>query len=771
LNLALDIILSDYSMPQFNAIQALQLLQERGLDVPFIIVSGSIGEDIAVTALQQGAADYLLKDRLGRLGEAVRHALEQKGHRDNRRRDAEALLERARLASMTADVGVALTRSDRLSDVLRLCTESMGRNLDAAFAGVWTLDDDRGVLQLHVNAGQHSFIDETRRQVPVGQTIIGAIAQQRSALLTNDVFNDPRFSDHDRLRHEGVVSFAGYPLIVANQLLGVIGVYARQVLSYSAGEALALVANLIALGIQRRRGDEALRAATDRLQHVVASSPAVLFTLAVKEDILPVAWVSDNVEEMMGYTPGEVYQPDWWLTLVHADDREQARNEIQQKLPSDGRLAHEYRFRHKDGVYRWMRSEMRLLRDTAGRPVEVVGSWSDITQRKLLEEQYRQAQKMEAVGVLAGGVAHDFNNLLTVINGYCEIVLTGMRVEDPLHLPLEEIQKAGNRAAGLTRQLLAFSRKQVLMPVVLDLNIVLVEMEKMLRRLIGEDVALTVSPAPHVWQVKADQGQIEQVVMNVMVNARDAMPDGGKLLIETKNVELSADYPRTHTGVKPGDYVLLAISDTGTGMDEAVQKRIFEPFFTTKGPNKGTGLGLATVFGIVKQSGGHIEVYSEVGHGTTFKIYLPRDTSGQPVTSISRNKSPVRGGSETILLVEDDEGVRKLALTVLREQGYNVLDARQGGDALRICETRSTPIDLLITDVIMPHVSGRELAERLAVRQPAMKVIFMSGYTDDAIVHHGVLESGIPFLQKPFAPETLARKVREVLDGPAKGKA
>jgi CheY-like chemotaxis protein len=304
------------------------------------------------------------------------------------------------------------------------------------------------------------------------------------------------------------------------------------------------------------------------------------------------------------------------------------------------------------------------------------------------------------------------------------------------------------------------------MPVVLNLNAIIQNMEKMLLRLIGEDVTFTVHGDPDLWPIKADEGQMEQVVMNILVNARDAMPHGGKILVETKNVELDSGYAQSHAESRPGPHVLLAISDTGCGMDAAVKARIFEPFFTTKGPTKGTGLGLATVFGIVKQSGGHIEIYSELGIGTTFKIYLPRDGSGEQKVTTSRVKEPIRGGTETILLVEDEDGLRSLAQAVLQTQGYIVLSARHGGDALLIFETHPKPIDLIITDVVMPHFSGRQLVERLEARQPHLKVLYMSGYTDDAIVHHGVLESGMPFLQKPFAPEALARKVREVLDNP-----
>ncbi len=438
-------------------------------------------------------------------------------------------------------------------------------------------------------------------------------------------------------------------------------------------------------------------------------------------------------------------------------------NELQHDLLDRDRLVQEYRFRHQDGKYRWLRDEKRLLRDAAGKPVEVVGSWADITERKLLEDQFRQAQKMEAVGRLAGGVAHDFNNLLTVITGYSELVLGQLRAADPLHGFVEQIRQAGDRAAGLTRQLLAFSRKQVLMPATLDLNFLMKEMEKMLHRLIGEDIDLLVNPHVPLWPIKADPGQVEQVLMNLVVNARDAMPQGGKLTIETGNVVLDASYVGRHPEVQPGEYVLLAVSDTGCGMDAATQARIFEPFFTTKG-DKGTGLGLATVYGIVKQSGGSIDVYSELGVGTAFKIYLPHDREQRAESKSSPGLKATTRGTETVLLAEDEPGVRSLAKFVLESNGYMVLEAKNGGEALLLCEQYEGPIHMLVTDVVMPQLSGPKLAERLLALRPKMKVLYLSGYTDDAIVHHGVLNSGTPFLQKPFTPASLALKVREVLD-------
>ena len=381
------------------------------------------------------------------------------------------------------------------------------------------------------------------------------------------------------------------------------------------------------------------------------------------------------------------------------------------------------------------------------------------------EKQLIQSQKLEAVGRLAGGISHDFNNLLTVILGYSDISKRNLKEGDPLRRNLEEITRASERAASLTRQLLAFSRKQVMQPKVFDLNIVVTDLEKMLRRMIGEDVELRVSPGPDLGNIKADPVQLEQVIMNLAVNARDAMPKGGKLSIETSNIYLDESYARDHVSVVPGDYVMLAISDTGCGMDEETRLRIFEPFFTTKESGKGTGLGLSMVYGIVRQSGGNIWVYSEEGRGTTFKIYFPRVTAEAEEYKRAAQTSDVPKGSETILLVEDAELVRKLARRVLETAGYRVLEAGSAEAAIKLCEKiNGDKIDLLLTDVVMPGMSGNDMSKVLLTKQPGMPVLYMSGYTDDAIVQHGVLEAGINFLQKPFSPGALASKVREVLD-------
>jgi PAS domain S-box-containing protein len=416
------------------------------------------------------------------------------------------------------------------------------------------------------------------------------------------------------------------------------------------------------------------------------------------------------------------------------------------------------------------------LRRTDGTIYGIMSILMDVTERKaaeesrarltMVEEQLRRSQKMEAVGRLAGGVAHDFNNLLTAISGYSDLLLHRLPDYSTLRRDVEEIRKAGDRAAMLTRQLLAFSGRQVLQPKVLDLNTVVTNLGQMLRRLIGKDIELSTDLSPSLSRVKADPGQIGQVIVNLAVNARDAMPDGGRITIATADAELSPAYAVVHTDVRPGPHVLLSVADTGQGMSDETQAHLFEPFFTTKERGKGTGLGLATVYGIVQQSGGHIRVNSAADRGSTFLIYLPRVEA--PEDGVQRADRPLlphpSPGTETVLLAEDEEMVRRLAREILSGNGYKVLEAGNGREALLLSEAHRGEIHLLLTDVVMPKMSGRELTERIRPLRPDLRILFMSGYTDDAILRHGVLEDGIPFLQKPFTAEELARKVREVLD-------
>ncbi len=400
-----------------------------------------------------------------------------------------------------------------------------------------------------------------------------------------------------------------------------------------------------------------------------------------------------------------------------------------------------------------------------GRVLGSLGIYQDVTERGVLEKQLRMAQKMEAVGRLSGGISHDFNNLLGVILGYIQVIKRNLVSGNSLYEYAEEIEKASQRAVALTRQLLAFSRQQVLEPVILNLNTLVADMQKMLPRLIGEDIDLNLILDPALGQVKADPGQLEQVVMNLAVNARDAMPDGGKLTIQTSDAEIDMAFAREHPGAVPGKYVMLAVTDIGMGMDPETQAQIFEPFYTTKGRDKGTGLGLATVYGVVKQSNGYITVDSEKGKGSSFTIYLPRVEQNVLAPSKSSPEPHHVRGSECILLVEDAEPLRRLAELFLKENGYRVVTAADGSEAQQFAAQISVPIDLLLTDVVMPGINGRVLAERLASSHPAMKVLYMSGYTDSFIAGHGVLEPGTHLLRKPFTEEVLIRKVREVLDG------
>jgi two-component system, cell cycle sensor histidine kinase and response regulator CckA len=458
--------------------------------------------------------------------------------------------------------------------------------------------------------------------------------------------------------------------------------------------------------------------------------------------------------EALGISPSDFFPPsfrreaDEILRRIRGGDM--SVHSVNENVTKDGRTI----------TCEWLNTP---LFEEDGRFAGILCLTQDVTERLALEEQFRQAQKMEAFGQLAGGVAHDFNNLLTVISGYSELLLEILPPADPNREMIQEILNAGVRAALLTRQLLAFSRKQLVQLQVLDLNALVASTEKMLGRLIGEDMNLTTVLAPGLDRVKVDPGQVEQVIMNLVVNARDAMPEGGKIMIETANVDLDESYAHSHVGVKPGRYVLLAVSDAGCGMSEEVKARIFEPFFTTKEVGKGTGLGLATVFGIVKQSGGQVSVHSEVGRGTAFKIYLPSVADVIPATQAE--SAPVLTGAETILLVEDEKAVRAMAGLALQTNGYMLVVAADGEEAIRLCEQHPGPIHLLVTDVVMPRMGGRQLAERLTVLHPETRVLFLSGYTDDAVVRHGVLQSQVQFLQKPFTVDALTRKVRAVLDG------
>ena len=596
-----DIVLADYTVPGFGGMAALEILQAEAPDIPLVIVTGSLDEETAAECIKAGAADYVLKTNLVRLGSAVRGAL--------------------------------------------------------------------------------------------------AFAQSQS---------------------------------------------------------------------DRHAAEAALRVSERRFRALVEESWDAIALFAADGTI---TYGSPATTRLLGYDLTEFVGRNA-MEFIHPDDRAPVLLRLEEVTARPRSSLHiAARVQHKNGTWRYLEGVLTNLLDDPS-VAAIVNNYRDVTDRRILEEQIMLSQKMEAIGRLAGGVAHDFNNILTAIGGYADLLMADFAPDDKRRGDIEEIHRATQRAASLTQQLLAFSRRQVMQPKVISLNALIPDIEKMLRRLIGEDILFATVLHPRVGNVRADPGQLEQVIVNLAVNARDAMPapNGGRLTIETRNVELDESYAADHPGVTPGRYVMLAVTDTGVGMDEETKSRIFEPFFTTKARGKGSGLGLATVYGIVRQTGGHIWPYSEPGTGTTMRVYLPRvDDPADPIEHSSEAPPESLRGSETILLVEDEAPVRSVTRQLLERNGYTVLEAADGRTALSLIngEQDRVHVDLLLTDVIMPGMSGRELADQMKARRPQLRVLFMSGYTDDAVVRHGMLEPGLAYLEKPFRPPVLLRKVREVLRHPA----
>jgi len=479
-----------------------------------------------------------------------------------------------------------------------------------------------------------------------------------------------------------------------------------------------------------------------------------------------VLYVSPAYESIWGHSPESLYaHPSQWAEAIPPEDRERVFGVFSSLGTGISSASTEFQILRPDGEMRWIYGRGFPVRDAAGSVIRLTGIATDITERKHIEARMFQSQKMETVGKLAGGVAHEFNSILTAIIGQSELLLSDLPADNPLVKNAREIRQAADRAATLTRQLLAYGRKQILQPEILDLNQVLSDMASTLQHLMGREVDVRIVSAVGLKTVKIDPGQMEQVIVNMAMNAADAMPNGGKLILETTNVTLDEEYVRPFPGLKAGGYVMLAITDTGTGMSDEVKARVFEPFFSTKGVGQGTGLGLATCYGILKQSDGHINVYSEVARGSTFKIYLPQ-VEQRATISLPRSTSPdLPRGTETILLAEDDPSLREMSATLLRRLGYTVLTAANGVEALNLKQQRDIGhIDLLFTDVVMPHMSGKELSDRIRTIYPRTKILFTSAYTESAIVHQGILNEGVALLQKPFTPAALAHKVREILD-------
>jgi PAS domain S-box-containing protein len=626
--------------------------------------------------------------------------------------------------------------------------ESLARSVVySAVDGIVTADE-RGIMQSFNPAAERMF----------GYSADEAIGRNLSILMP-----PPHRDEHDQYIREYLVSGVTKVIGIGREVTALRKDGTAFPIELALSEMLLpgrrMFTGIIRDITQRQQDEAALRETNAKLEAVIETSPLAI-TLVDGEG-KGLGW-NPAAERIFGWTADEVLGRP--IPIVAEAERAEFLQSLARVAEGEAECGVERRRMRKDGSFVDLSVWTAPVRNRNGEVKALLGILADVTQRNLLEEQFRRAQKMEAVGRLAGGIAHDFNNVLTVIAGYGQMALDQTANDPQLHAALEEILKAADHASALTGQLLVFSRHKVVNRELLDLNEVVARLEKMLRRIIGEDIELVIAPEAALGQVLADAAQMEQVIMNLVVNARDAMPEGGRLTIETANVELDSWYAQTHMGVREGEYVMLAVSDTGRGIAPEARAQLFEPFFTTKERGKGTGLGLSTVYGIVKQSGGEIWVYSEPGHGATFKIYLPRTAeTSQPEKPAAEAAAPKRG-VETVLLVEDETGVRVLVREILRQTGYTVLEATDVDHALRICQEHPEPIHLLLTDVVMPIMSGRELAERAAALHPELKVLYMSGYTDNVVVHHGVTSRDSRFVQKPFTPKTLARKVREALD-------
>jgi PAS domain S-box-containing protein len=698
-----------------------------------------------------------LEDKMLQLEEANR---ELKREIAERKQAEEEIHRRNRELTLLNRVIAASATDLEPKTILETACRELALAFDIPRTVATLLNEDKTSTELvveYLTEGRQSVVDD----IPPleDNPIIQDLLSHKTPLVVGDVRSDSRLaSTSNRLQQRGAVSLVILPLVIKGDVVGSLDLEYPEPNHFSDEEvSLALnVADQVAGVLARVRLDEDRRRLSAGIEQTAES-------VVITDTEGRVLYVNPAFERITGYARDEVIGRH--LNFLKSDKQSGEFYRQLWETISAGKVWHgRFVNKKKDGTLYADEATITPVRDETGAIVNYVSVQRDVTRELQLEEQYRQAQKMEAVGRLTAGIAHDFNNLLTAINGFAELMQYELKPDDPYQKYVDSILHSGQLAADLIRQLLVFSRKQIVEPQVLDLNVVVTEMGTLLRRIIGEDIHLKTKLTPDLWPIRADPTQIEQIIVNLAVNARDAMPEGGQLTIETDNVMLDTSYVAHYLEARPGDHVLLALNDTGIGMSEEVKAHIFEPFFTTKEEGKGTGLGLATIYGIVKQCGGNIWLYSEEGQGTTFKIYLPRVVEAVTPLPPRDQVGELPRGEETILLVEDDVGVRTLEVQVLRQQGYTVLEAADGEEALHLAQTHDEDIHLLLTDVVMPHMSGRELADRLETIRPGTKVLFTSGYTDNTIAHHGILAPGIAFLQKPFGPLALARKVREVLD-------
>jgi two-component system cell cycle sensor histidine kinase/response regulator CckA len=717
-----DVILSDYTLPRFDGMTALSLARERAPSIPFLIVTGSVNEETAVGCMKAGATDYLLKSNLARIGPAIEAALER---------------ERAHAEKVHAESALA-------------ASERRFRSL---------VQNSSDLVTILAPDGTITYASDS------AERIVGYAPSDLVGTSLLRYLNDGQ-EDHVRLllHTNGKVSVTGpieFSLRRADGSTVWLEAVGSNLLSDATIRGIVLNARDVS---ERRRADLALRESEERYRDLFDNA-SDLVCMAAPDGFL--LYVNKSWADGTGYGEDEIGRMQL-LDIIHPDSRAYYSEVVGRVLQGE-RLDHvELVFMPKAGTPITVEGNLSCtFKD--GVPSAVRGIYRDITERKRVEEHLRRAERMQAAGKLAGGVAHEVNNMMTGVIGFSEFLLRSLDEGDPRREDVEEVIKAGTRAADVTRQLLAFTRQQFLRPQVVQINAVVSEMEKMLRRSLGEDKLLDLRLSAEAGEIRADRGQLEQVLINLVLNARDAMTGQGRVSIETAPAVWDEVYAQRHGGVDIplGHYVMLAVSDSGCGMDADVQTRIFEPFFTTKPIGQGTGLGLSTVYGIVKQSGGYIWVYSEPDQGSVFKVYLPRATvdvrPGEPASGQAPTPTP-RGGSETILVIEDEDIVRNLACRGLRDHGYHVVEARNGVQAVRYVREHPDTIDLVISDVVMPEMGGRELGLSLTQLEPDLPVLYMSGYTGEDVVQRGLLDAGSPFQQKPFTPAGLAVKVRCMLD-------
>jgi two-component system cell cycle sensor histidine kinase/response regulator CckA len=756
----LDVILADFSLPQFNALRALEIMQEKGVHVPFIVVTGSISEEVAVECMKKGATDYLLKDRLARLGPAIEQALEARRlHEEKVRADEQIRLRNKELTLLNRIIAASAESTDERTFLDVACRE-LAQALDTHHTIAILFNDDRSsvsVIAEHRAPQAQSVLNQVFPAT--GRSMPDMLTSLKAPLVMSDIESDSSMAHlHGLFAGERIASLALIPLSVEGETVGGLGLAVTEGHHFTPDkvELVTSVAGQLSSALARTRLERDRRRLSTTIEQWTDS-------VIITDNQAAILYVNPGFEHMTGYRRADVIGRD--VRIVGSDTIGDDFHNTVLAVLSEGQLWRgRFANRRKDGTLYTADTSITPVRDANGIVVNSVALMRDITAELQMEQRFLHSQKMEAIGRLAGGVAHDFNNLLTAIMGYADLLSTEIDAGTPARANLEEIKRTAERAAGVSRQLLVFSRKQVLSPRVLDLNDTVADIEKMLRHLIGEDIILKTSLDPHGGCVRADPGQIQQVIMNLAVNARDAMPHGGELVLSTQNVELGESYARQHPGALPGSYVKLTVTDTGVGMSEEVLSHLFEPFYTTKEEGKGTGLGLATVYGIIKQSGGHIWAQSEPEKGTTFSVFLPRVEREAAAAQTMSNGQAMPGGKGTILLVEDNEMVRELGIQILSRLGYIVLAFRGAEQAVAGVAAQNAPVDMLISDIVMPVMGGRDLAAQIRKLYPNLKVLFMSGYEESG-PSAGPASIGTSFLQKPFTPQMLAQKVRELLDG------